>query len=69
MRRREFALLVGPSMIVMFGLLLLPLIRTVQWSFQDVQYGAPGRVRRAAELRVGPDRRALRPRRRSSRSS
>ena len=42
MRRREFALLVGPSMIVMFGLLLLPLIRTVQWSFQDVQYGEAG---------------------------
>ena len=42
MRRREFALLVGPSMIVMFGLLLLPLVRTVQWSFQDVQYGEAG---------------------------
>jgi N,N'-diacetylchitobiose transport system permease protein len=42
MRRREFALLVAPSMIVMFGLLLVPLIRTVQWSFQEVEYGAEG---------------------------
>ena len=42
MRRREFALLVAPSMIVMFGLLLIPLIRTVQWSFQEVEYGATG---------------------------
>ena len=40
MRRREFALLVAPSMIVMFGLLVVPLYRTVQWSFQEVQYGA-----------------------------
>ena len=42
MRKREFALLVAPSMIVMFGLLLLPLVRTLQWSFQEVEYGAPG---------------------------
>ena len=42
MRRREFALLVGPSMIVMFGLLLVPLFRTVQWSFQEVEYGSAG---------------------------
>lgn len=42
MRRRELALLVGPSMIVMFGLLVVPLIRTIQWSFQKVQYGTPG---------------------------
>ncbi len=42
MRRREFALLVAPSMVVMFGLLLLPLVRTLQWSFQEVEYGAPG---------------------------
>jgi ABC-type sugar transport system permease subunit len=42
MRRREFALLVAPSMIVMFGLLLVPLFRTLQWSFQEVQYGEAG---------------------------
>jgi multiple sugar transport system permease protein/N,N'-diacetylchitobiose transport system permease protein len=42
MRKREFALLVAPSMIVMFGLLVVPLYRTVQWSFQEVQYGAEG---------------------------
>jgi ABC-type sugar transport system permease subunit len=42
MRKREFFLLVGPSMVVMFGLLLLPLVRTVQWSFQEVQYGEAG---------------------------
>ena len=42
MRKREFALLVAPSMIVMFGLLVIPLYRTIVWSFQEVQYGAPG---------------------------
>jgi ABC-type sugar transport system permease subunit len=43
MRRREFAMLVGPSVVVMVGLLLLPLIRTIQWSLQDVDYGSPGK--------------------------
>ena len=42
MRKREFALLVGPSMLVMFGLLVLPLYRTLVWSFQEVEYGAAG---------------------------
>src|SRR5919107_1544968 len=42
MRKREFWLLVGPSMIVMFGLLVVPLYRTIEWSFQEVQYGAAG---------------------------
>ncbi len=42
MRRREFAVLVAPSVLVMFGLLVYPLIRTLQWSFQDVDYGQPG---------------------------
>lgn len=42
MRPKEFTLLVAPSMLIMVGLLVLPLIRTVQWSFQDVQYGSPG---------------------------
>ena len=42
MRKREFWLLVGPSMLVMFGLLVVPLYRTIEWSFQEVQYGAAG---------------------------
>ena len=42
MRRREFAVLAGPSIVVMAGLLLLPLYRTIQWSLQDVDYGSPG---------------------------
>jgi multiple sugar transport system permease protein/N,N'-diacetylchitobiose transport system permease protein len=29
-------------MIVMFGLLVVPLYRTIQWSFQEVQYGTAG---------------------------
>ena len=29
-------------MLVMFGLLVVPLYRTIHWSFQEVQYGAPG---------------------------
>ena len=36
MRKREFWLLVGPSMLVMVGLLVVPLYRTIQWSFQEV---------------------------------
>jgi N,N'-diacetylchitobiose transport system permease protein len=42
MRRREFAMLAGPSVVVMLGLLLLPLVRTIQWSLQEVDYGEPG---------------------------
>jgi N,N'-diacetylchitobiose transport system permease protein len=42
MRRREFAMLVGPSVVVMLGLLFLPLVRTLQWSLQEVQYGETG---------------------------
>lgn len=42
MRRREYLAFIAPSMVVMFGLLALPLLRTVQWSFQAVDYGAPG---------------------------
>lgn len=42
MKRREFWLLVTPSVIVMFGFMLVPLYRTVRWSFQKVQYGSPG---------------------------
>lgn len=42
MRRREFWLLMGPSLLVMLGLLVIPLVRTIQWSFQKVEYGSPG---------------------------
>lgn len=42
MRRREFWVLVGPSLIVMLGLLVVPLYRTIEWSLQDVNYGSPG---------------------------
>ena len=42
MKRREFWLLVTPSVIVMFGFMLVPLYRTVRWSFQRVEYGARG---------------------------
>jgi multiple sugar transport system permease protein/N,N'-diacetylchitobiose transport system permease protein len=42
MKRREFWLLVTPSVIIMFGFMLVPLYRTVQWSFQKVAYGSPG---------------------------
>ena len=42
MRRREFWALAGPSLLVMFGLLVLPLYRTVEWSFERVNYGEPG---------------------------
>ncbi|SEP96512.1 carbohydrate ABC transporter permease [Microlunatus flavus] len=42
MRRREFWLLVTPSVIVMFGFMLVPLYRTVRWSFEKVEYGTPG---------------------------
>jgi multiple sugar transport system permease protein/N,N'-diacetylchitobiose transport system permease protein len=42
MRRREFWALVSPSLVVMFGLLILPLYRTIEWSFQKVNYGEQG---------------------------
>lgn len=42
MKAREFWLLFAPSLVVMVGLLLLPLVRTVQWSFESVRYGTPG---------------------------
>jgi multiple sugar transport system permease protein/N,N'-diacetylchitobiose transport system permease protein len=42
MKRREFWLLVTPSVIVMFGFMLVPLYRTLRWSFQKVDYGSPG---------------------------
>jgi ABC-type sugar transport system permease subunit len=39
---REFWLLFSPSLVVMVGLLVLPLVRTVQWSLESVRYGTPG---------------------------
>ena len=35
-------MLVAPSMIVMFGFMVVPLYRTIRWSFQKVAYGEPG---------------------------
>ncbi len=43
MTRREFAWFVGPSALLMAGLLVVPLAMTVVWSFQDVDYSGPGR--------------------------
>jgi multiple sugar transport system permease protein len=42
MKRRQFWLLVAPSVLVMFGFMLVPLYRTIRWSFQRVAYGEPG---------------------------
>ena len=42
MKKREFWLLVTPSLVVMVGLLAVPLYRTIEWSLQNVNYGDPG---------------------------
>lgn len=42
MKPREFWLLFFPSLLVMGGLLVVPLVRTIQWSFEEVHYGTPG---------------------------
>jgi len=42
MKAREFWLLFFPSLVVMAGLLVVPLVRTIQWSFEQVRYGTPG---------------------------
>ena len=42
MKAREFWLLFAPSFLIMSGLLVVPLIRTIQWSFESVRYGTPG---------------------------
>ncbi|WP_404430415.1 sugar ABC transporter permease [Microbacterium lacus] len=42
MKTREFWLLFAPSFVVMSALLVIPLVRTIQWSFEDVRYGTPG---------------------------
>lgn len=42
MRTREFWTFMAPSLLVMGGLLIVPLVMTVMWSFQQVNYGTPG---------------------------
>jgi ABC-type sugar transport system permease subunit len=42
MKRSQFLMLITPSVIVMFGFMLVPLYRTVRWSFQRVTYGEAG---------------------------
>lgn len=42
MTRRQFMMGVAPSMIVMLGLLTVPLLTTIVWSFQRVEYGGAG---------------------------
>lgn len=42
MRTRDFWVLVSPSLLVMFGLLVLPLYRTIEWSLEKVNYGEAG---------------------------
>jgi ABC-type sugar transport system permease subunit len=42
MTRRQFWALVAPSVVVMFGFMLVPLYRTLRWSFERVDYGDPG---------------------------
>ena len=42
MKAREFWILFAPSFLVMTGLLVIPLVRTIQWSFESVRYGTPG---------------------------
>ena len=42
MRRKDFLLLSGPAVLLMAALLLVPLVTTVVWSFQNVPVGRPG---------------------------
>ena len=53
MTRKQFWLLVTPSVIVMFGFMLVPLYRTLRWSLQKVTYGEPGVEVGSGELRRG----------------
>jgi ABC-type sugar transport system permease subunit len=41
-RKREYVALLAPSVLVMFGFLVVPLYRTIKWSFQNVNYGEAG---------------------------
>lgn len=42
MKAREFWTFVAPSLVVMFGFLVIPLYKTIRWSFENVNYGTPG---------------------------
>jgi ABC-type sugar transport system permease subunit len=42
MKRRQFWALVAPSVVVMFGFMLVPLYQTLRWSFESVNYGEAG---------------------------
>jgi multiple sugar transport system permease protein len=42
MKRRQFWALVAPSVVVMFGFMLVPLYQTLRWSFERVNYGEAG---------------------------
>lgn len=42
MKTREFWAFTTPSLLVMFGLLVIPLYKTIRWSFESVNYGQPG---------------------------
>ena len=42
MKRRQFWAMVAPSVVVMFGFMLLPLYQTLRWSFESVDYGEAG---------------------------
>ncbi|WP_432565355.1 carbohydrate ABC transporter permease [Kineococcus sp. SYSU DK003] len=42
MRRKDFLTLAGPAVVLMAALLLVPLVTTVVWSFQNVPVGQPG---------------------------
>jgi multiple sugar transport system permease protein/N,N'-diacetylchitobiose transport system permease protein len=42
MKAREFWFLFAPSLAIMAAFLVLPLVRTIQWSFEDANYGTTG---------------------------
>lgn len=42
MRRRDFLIGIGPTLLVMVALLLIPLVYSLVWSFQKVEYGSSG---------------------------
>jgi N,N'-diacetylchitobiose transport system permease protein len=41
-RRKDFLVLAGPAVVLMAALLLVPLVTTLVWSFQNVPVGRPG---------------------------
>ena len=48
MKAREFWILFAPSFLVMGGLLVIPLFRTIQWSFEERPLRHAGHVRRVS---------------------